>query len=374
MNPLASAEARIKQLCCLGLGGEVIMPAILEELHNLIPSYTNCFTWSGPEGEMSNSYAENMDELLPLLPLYFEEMYNRREEEVVASFRDVMRGRVNVHKTVLLLEDMLKDDRRSYYRHDYYNLFLRPANLHRSINVVVRENGIALGGFGLHRTERDSEFRSDQLGSLERLMPFIAHALTAAPRCEELLVDSEREGFIIADHEGRIHHFSEEAHRLLIMATRPVISWQTHSDDLRLPDPVAQLCRRLTTVFTSGMFASTPPVYRHRNNLGGFIFRAYWLNNDGLHQAEPEPSSLVGVHVRYQEPKTVRILRRLRDMPSLSRRQMQVCLLLATDISTEQIAAQMNMSKHTVVSHTRRIYDKLDVNNRGQLLAKLTSL
>ncbi|QEA38848.1 helix-turn-helix transcriptional regulator [Pistricoccus aurantiacus] len=373
MDPVASAEARIKQLCCLGLGGEVIMPAILEAMHDLVPSYANCFTWSGPRGEMRNSYAENMDELLPLLPFYFEQMYNRREEEVVVSFRDVMRSRVNGRRTVLLLEDRLKSDRRSYYRHDYYNLFLRPANLHQGLNVVVREAGVALGGFGLHRTERDPEFSFEQARPLERLMPFVAHALTAAPRSEASLMDTEREGLIVVDLEGRICHLSKEARRLLIMATRPVISWRTHSAELRLPFPVIRLCRRLYRVFSRGTLERTPPVYHHRNELGGFVFRAYWLNNDGLHQPSPEPASLIGVHLRFQEPLTVRILRRLGAMPALSRRQMQICLLLAMDVSNEQIAARMNMSKHTVVTHTRRIYDKLDVGSRSQLLAKITA-
>lgn len=37
------------------------------------------------------------------------------------------------------------------------------------------------------------------------------------------------------------------------------------------------------------------------------------------------------------------------------------------------IARQMNMSPHTVVTHTRRLYEKLDVHNRSALVAKLTA-
>ncbi|HET8701811.1 MAG TPA: hypothetical protein VFL97_09125 [Nitrococcus sp.] len=43
MKPTASAETRIKQLCCLGLGGEAAIPAVLAELHALIPSYANSY-------------------------------------------------------------------------------------------------------------------------------------------------------------------------------------------------------------------------------------------------------------------------------------------------------------------------------------------
>jgi hypothetical protein len=42
-NPAAHAQARLQQLCCLGLGGHAIMPALLNELHDLILSYSNAF-------------------------------------------------------------------------------------------------------------------------------------------------------------------------------------------------------------------------------------------------------------------------------------------------------------------------------------------
>ena len=35
----ARAEARFKQLCCLDLAGEAVIPALLQELHILVPYY-----------------------------------------------------------------------------------------------------------------------------------------------------------------------------------------------------------------------------------------------------------------------------------------------------------------------------------------------
>ncbi|MDN5872081.1 MAG: helix-turn-helix transcriptional regulator [Nitrococcus sp.] len=55
----------------------------------------------------------------------------------------------------------------------------------------------------------------------------------------------------------------------------------------------------------------------------------------------------------------------------MSQRQMQIGLLLATGVPNAAIASQMNMSSHTVVTHTRRLYEKLDVHNRAELVAKL---
>lgn len=345
------------------------MPAVLAELHAIIPSYANCFSWSDSQGRMRNAFFENIDEVLPLLPFYYAELHDRRETEVILSFREAMR----VRKTVLMFDDMLKVDRRNYYKHDYYNLFCRRANFHSNMNAVVREHGVVLGGFVLHRAKCDPEFESEEKRPLASLMPFIAHALSPAPATEVPLVDSELEGFLIADLKGRLRHLSADARRLLILATRPTVSAGI-SADVELPAPVKQLCRRLAAVFTGSELADNPPVYYHRNCLGGFTFRAYGLDSDGQRECAPEPAPLIGIHIRHQEPLAVRIVRRLRDMPCLSQRQMQVCLLLATDIANADIARQMNMSTHTVVTHTRRLYDKLDVHNRSELVARLTAL
>ncbi|EAR22621.1 response regulator transcription factor [Nitrococcus mobilis] len=145
------------------------------------------------------------------------------------------------------------------------------------------------------------------------------------------------------------------------------------STELELPAPVVELCRRLAAVF-NGRDACAPPTYHYRNCLGGFTFRAYVLNPDGLPETTPEAVPLVGIHIRHQEPQTVRIVRRLGDMPGLSQRQMQIRLLLATGVPNAIIAGQMNMSSHTVVTHTRRLYEKLEVHNRFELVAKLTAV
>ncbi|MGO1500967.1 MAG: helix-turn-helix transcriptional regulator [Marinobacter sp.] len=370
MNLTANAEARIKQLCCLGLGGEAIMPAVLAELHELIPSYANGFTWSDPYGEMGNTLVENIDEVLPFLPIYFDEFYNRRENEVILSFQDVMLG----VKTVLMFDEMLKVSRREYFQHDYYNLFCRMVNFHTSLIAVARESGVALGGLVLHRCEGDPEFNADEKRLLATLMPFIAHALTAAaPSGQVPLVDSGYEGFVIADPKGRICHLCKQARRLLMLAGRSAIPAGVHPIDLELPTPVIQICRGLTNVFGARESAAAPPVCHYRNGLGGFSFRAHWLSSEGIHEAVPELAPLIGIHIRHQEPLPVRVIRRLRELPNLSRRQMQICLLLVESIPNAEIARRMNMSTCTVVTHTRRIYDKLDVHDRAALTAKLTS-
>jgi len=58
---------------------------------------------------------------------------------------------------------------------------------------------------------------------------------------------------------------------------------------------------------------------------------------------------------------------------NLSRRQAEVCVLMATGCSHEAIADRLGISKHTANEHGRWIYQKLDVHNRAELVSKLLS-
>lgn len=49
-------SARIQRLCCIGVGGEILMPDLLREVTGLIPSRHGNFFWVGPHHEITNSY------------------------------------------------------------------------------------------------------------------------------------------------------------------------------------------------------------------------------------------------------------------------------------------------------------------------------
>ena len=55
-NATGRATARIKQLSCLGHGGEAIMPALFQELSALFPYYSSSFFFLDEMGLTSNVY------------------------------------------------------------------------------------------------------------------------------------------------------------------------------------------------------------------------------------------------------------------------------------------------------------------------------
>jgi DNA-binding CsgD family transcriptional regulator len=56
--------------------------------------------------------------------------------------------------------------------------------------------------------------------------------------------------------------------------------------------------------------------------------------------------------------------------PPLSRRQRQTLELLLAGNAEKQIAARLNISRHTVHVYVKSLYKRFDVNSRPELLAK----
>lgn len=62
------------------------------------------------------------------------------------------------------------------------------------------------------------------------------------------------------------------------------------------------------------------------------------------------------------------------DAPSLSPRETEVLQLIAKGFSFPEIAGLLGISAHTVTTHVRRIYEKLEVGNRGSAVYEAVSL
>jgi LuxR family maltose regulon positive regulatory protein len=58
----------------------------------------------------------------------------------------------------------------------------------------------------------------------------------------------------------------------------------------------------------------------------------------------------------------------------LSKREMEVLRLLATDLTSPQMAEELVLSVHTVRSHIKSIYAKLDVHSRYEAITRATEL
>jgi DNA-binding CsgD family transcriptional regulator len=360
------AEGRFRQLCCLGLAGEAVIPALLAELHTLVPSYFTTFHFADERGDPSNIYSDHPGHI-DVMPLYAEVFYERRDRE----FKGLAYSEASPWQFGVLDADAVLGPgwEPVFSRGDMYNLIGRPLGSGTGfIRLFIRDGRQrrTLGCVKLNGAPRWRAWTAEEKHRLATLEPYFAYALTVCDRKDHPLVDSGHSGVIVADPAGRPVHLSSEARRLLFLATNPRVAPGVAVSRVPcLPAPVVSICRNLSRA-TSGDGEALAPVYHHRNVWGGFRFCAEWLDGN-------DPSSgLVAITVTYQEPQPIALMRNVERLP-LSPRQAEVCVLMAIGLSLEKIAARLGISKHTANEHSRWIYNKVDVHNRTELVGKLLS-
>jgi DNA-binding CsgD family transcriptional regulator len=358
--------ARIQRLCCLGLGSQAIMPALLKEIADLTPSSSREFDWAGPNYELVNCYSDSPN-VADVLPVYFAQYHNLRERDYRVTFDQVMATPYDAAVDDFF-QRCLKVPWAEFQRSDGYNLILRPLGAHKRLQMKVSERGVGLGVMNVNRLDSEPDFSERDMRALEAVAPFVAHALTE-PVLDTSLADTEESGLIIATAEGKIEHTSAQSRRLLLMATRDVWSGATRwSATPELPPPLVRLCRDVVRAF-QGRTPAAPPVWFHRNAWGGFEFRAYPLDPG----AGSPASGWVGLTARRHESLALRLFRRIDALP-LSPREIDYVLLAAAGQTRAAIAERMGVSIHTAQTHGRNIYAKLGVHTRAALLETLRAL
>ena len=358
------AAARFRQLSCLGLGSEQVIPALLGELHAIIPSHANTFFFADGAGGTANIHFENPG-FAKLFPLYQQEFLERGDRQFEGlSFSEAARTQFGVHE----FRNAVKVEENTFARSELYNLILRPAgNDTNFLRLVFREGPRVLGALCMWRTTGSGAWTPEEKRSLASLESFFVHALTAPTLDDVSLVDSGTSGLLIADAEGNLVSSSAVGRRVLFYATHArIVPAYTDSERIVLPRPLVRICRDLARIYADDP-AAIAPTYRCANVWGGFSFRAQWLNGDNPALGQ------IGITVTHEVPLPVRLMRSVKQLP-LSRRQSEVCVLMATGASSETVAEQLGISRSTAITHGRGIYDKLDVHNRSELLTKLLTL
>lgn len=357
----SAVRARIRQLCCLGLPGEMLMASLLPAIRELVPSDSAGFFWVDARGEMRNLYAER---LLPpdLMSLYFARYYDGRE----ASFRRSFLDRAAAPEGVTATSadgDLSKTP--------YYNEIMRKLDAHHVLYGVVREQGAALGQLSLYRPVDAPAFSPRERADLSSVMRYVAHGVAGGegqplPLPGIAFEETEDEAMLVADGEGVIRHASERARRLLLLATTSEINPASLRSAVneRAASALRGLCAKLVAVARGE--ESSPPVLTLDSSWGRYVLRAYWLDDDRA------PGALIGVRIQRQEPMILRFVQAMGRLP-LSSQQREIALMIAQGRSNQEIADGLGISGNTVAYHIKQLFLKLDVHDRAGAVARIAS-
>lgn len=352
----SNAIAYLRQLCCSGLGKEIVIPEFLRAVQTVIPSGNNVF--SGCDEHFNPSYhllgfvLAELDEHAPEVILRY--LTSERSSRYTAWF-----------KQYPVLTDAAVFDE-SFYKSDLYNIVWRPNEQHRILQAPVVKDGKTVGILCLYRPRQQKPFDSREQAFLARLLPYVSHALQVNVNKNMQYSENGSSGMMILNTQGTILYLSHEAKNLLALACHPIISLDAGKQRIEQLEKLAQLCRNLETIFR-GRHAA-PPSWSYTGNNGRFTFRAYWLDRQNN-----EPGGLIGMTVEHQEPLVLKILRAMQNLP-LSPTQKEVALLLAQGYASDKIGERLHIKPYTVKDHISKIFTKLDIHHREELLPLLLAL
>lgn len=237
----------------------------------------------------------------------------------------------------------------------------RPLGLGPEVRTTYSLHGSCWGVASLVREAGSPDFSEEELAWLQRVDAPIAAALgrtIVAPPTNQ--ADAVPPGIVTLDTSGRILSMSPHAADLLAELDAPAVEL---APDEHLPGQ-AYMVVTAVRARAAGRLAVTRPTTRVRGRSGR------WLTVRGDYTRTPS-GELVNIVLVIEPSHPSEIMPILVASYGLSAREQEVLVELAAGRRTDEIAAMLFISEHTVRDHIKSILAKTGTSSRGELLSLL---
>lgn len=365
------AAEHLKTLCCLGLTPESAMVAITPLLHEIIPHGWSRLGLLAPDGTVTSSYSEN-----PAMgPLFQERLWQFMDDPSalvslwIPAFRAVAIG-WTLHR-----------QGNNYLNSGYYQEIEAPLDSCWILGAMIGDKGHSIAYIALSRPRSARPFVADDAQRLDRLRPWLAHALRRpAPTNEDLGSQTLKgvagpallSGHMIVTPDGRLlYQTTGLEHLLRLLSGEPgnYINYTPAHD--RLPAPVQLLLQRIKGAATGS--SSKPPRLQLSTSYGELTLEASWLLPT---EAPPEDTArdptgcLISVTIELHEHPIAHAARVLREYGATPA-QTKVGIHLAMGKTKPKIADDLGLQCSSVADLTKKLYQNLDVHSPAELAAKI---
>lgn len=351
-------RAYLRQLCCSGLGQDVVIPEFLKAVQRLIPSGNNVYTTVNDHGFPTATITEFFDpQSIALFSELVPNFFVKNMETIRRCDRLMASGKV-INDMRMFANDI--------YQSDFYHLLWRPLGQHHCLFGPVKTCERVLAKVSLFRPPSAKPFNQHEGELFAQLLPYVAYAAHKPAHLDMTYDGCGEQAMLIADGEGNVLNQSATSGRLLWLANSqsPFLMEQSYNFDQA--QVIRWICGNLEAIFQNQ--DAPPPTFTYTNGCGRFIFRAHWLQPN-----IPEPGGLIGITIEHQEPQLLKILRGLQQT-NLSINEREIAVLLAQGCSKEMICQRMHIKSNTYKDHLRKIYLKLDIHQREELLPKFLAM
>jgi DNA-binding CsgD family transcriptional regulator len=228
------------------------------------------------------------------------------------------------------------------------------AGMVHALLFFLHEGGVLFGLAGLERRQNEGPFDAQDVAKLEALGPFVV----AGARAQIAYAELSREAAALrafSKVHGTLFVVDREHKKVLWAANRDRgIEWD--SVVLAIEEHVVDAAERSLAARAKGEPIPTPP----RLPSGAVVAVAKLEDEAVFGNAK--------CAVLRVEPQD-----KAAPIEGLSRREREIARLLVAGYSGVNVAAISGLSENTVRTYVRRLYQKLGVSNRADLVRKLVS-
>jgi DNA-binding CsgD family transcriptional regulator len=360
---------RIRELCLLGLDRASLAAELFESLRQLSPIHimelrlcpkpTRNPQLVRPEHYQTFGYFDP-----PSLKTRLQPFVERAERWHKHSFRPWFDWHWDPDTHIVrCLNQVLAIEVADFVSDPFFTEFSQELLAVNNVRVLqVCDQGLTLGYLALASPSESAGLTCALEQALAELRPSLFHGFANDREWPGLWTDVDDEGLLILSSEGQVRCASPSAKRLLgdifSLGNYSVQRWRC-VDHQELSAKLTRLC---CTVATD--VSDTHGTWNFQNELGRFTFRTHRIP----FLTDESETSMVAITIRRQAPLPLTLLKRLDLLPALSRRERQICLRVTQGEVYDEIAQSLTLSKRTVIAHMQNIFNKLNVENRTELI------
>ena len=363
----------LKTLCCLGLPPESATIAVSSLLHELLPHGWSRIALLEPDATIGSCYPENP----AAATIFRERMWRFIDDPLSPASLWMSAFRANAIGWTLPLQG------KDWLDSGWYREIEAPLDSCWILDAMIGDTGqsFSLAHLMLTRPRGSRPFTLDDIQRLDRLRPWLAHALRPRALAKALTEDHDHVGMagapvlsgqIIVTSDAKVMFQTAGLEHLfrILGGERANYMQQVPLRD-RLPEPVLKLlhCIRGAANGTS----NAPPRMQVSTAHGVVTLEAKWLvpaDATPTDVAKDPKSCLIAVTIELLEHAIAYAARVLRENGATPA-QVKVGIHLALGKTKPEIADELGLQLSSVADLTKKLYSNLDVHNSAELGAKI---
>ena len=284
--------------------------------------------------------------------------------------------------TVCKVDDILPY--RQWVNLPIYTEFYRPQNIHHKLSIYLRSGAKVLGLIGLFRPKEHQDFSRREIAKARILAPHLVTAL------ENIFLFSEMDeakslsgewgdmlplfGFMILDDKLQPIYSNSEAREfcLALYQQQKHQAIEGEFEESPVPREILQDCLELKALFQGGHQPAS--LRRQRMMDAGQNKRFQVISSLVEHSFQEVPSVRFAISILDFSEICRGREEALREKYQLTKREIDIVRWVSQGLTNDEIGEKLYISRFTVETHIKNIFDKTKVKHRTGLASLLQSL